>query len=101
MTDHKGMIILREILLSMRWDNQDGYCDYMGDGKWAFITTSLPQITPEQLNDLFEFAGIIPDVIIPLGQCVDCIHAIDGRERGYKPPCLFCKRLVYSRFIPA
>lgn len=96
----KGMAALRRLLFSMRWDDQGGYCGYMGDGKWSFVTTGLPQITPEDLNSLFEFAGIVPDVIISLGSCTDCAFSINGQERGYKLPCFYCKRPSHSHFEP-
>jgi hypothetical protein len=106
---HPGIIALRSILKSMRWDDQGGYSSYLGDGKWGFVSTGLPQTTPKQLNALFDLAGIVPDVIVPKGYCEDCAHAkpnareggfITYHEQGYAGPCSPCKRPKMSNFVP-
>jgi hypothetical protein len=90
---------LRTALRRLRWDDQDGYPGYHGNGRWDFVSTGLP-VTPDELNALFELAGIVPDVIVPLGHCEDCLHAVNGRERGYVEPCGSCKRPRMSNFVP-
>lgn len=100
-----GMETLRVVLKRMRWDDQDGYLSVGPDGKYAghasFITTGLPQVTPEELDALMELAGIVPDPIVTLGSCSDCVHATaDGRERGYSRPCFDCSRPQHSNFDP-
>lgn len=88
----ENLAALREVLFRLRWDNQDGFSGYRGDGKWDFTSTSIPQTTPEELNQLMDLAGIIPDEIKVVGRCEDCKHSINGQERGYKQPCLTCLR---------
>lgn len=97
--EHPGLDALRAVLRRLRWDNQGGYPGYEGDGKWSFVTTGLPQTTPDELNQLFALAGIEPDVIMSLGHCEDCAHSVDGQERGYKQPCSGCLRPLMSNFV--
>ena len=94
------MEVLRKVLLRMRSDRQDGYPGYEGDGKWGFVSTGLPQVTPDELNELFELAGVVPDPIETLGLCRDCKHSINGRERGYEMPCLKCLRPKHDLWEP-
>jgi hypothetical protein len=96
--------VLREILRRMRWHDQGGYPG-LHDGKWSFISTSLPQTTPEELDELFKLVGITPDEIESLGPCEECANAQeyeDGTrsERGYEEPCSTCKRPRHSNFVP-
>lgn len=93
------MTALRRVLTRMRWDDQGGYPGLI-DGKWNFVTTGLPQTTPEELDALFALAGIVPDEIVTKGHCEDCAHAVNGRERGYSGPCSPCKRPQMSNFVP-
>lgn len=95
----KGIEVLRTVLQRLRWDDQGGYPGLCRDGGWDFASTSLPQTTPDELNALFELAGIVPDPIVPLGSCGDCAHADGGRERGYANPCGSCKRPRMSNFV--
>jgi hypothetical protein len=103
MKTHPGIKALRRILKRMRWDDQGGYPSYAGNGEWHFSSTSLPQTTPTELNQLFALAGIEPDVIKSKGACSDCAHAMAYRdesglvtyqEQGYKGPCSPCLRLL-------
>lgn len=94
-----GLIVLREHLRKMRWDDQGGYVGWE-NGKWNFISTSMAQISSENLSALFKFAGIEPDEIEPKGQCIDCKHSINGREKGYEQPCSSCSRPYHSNFVP-
>ncbi len=102
----EGLEALRNVLKRMRWDDQGGYCSYGGNGKWHFVSTGLPQTTPEELNALFEMAGIVPDKIISKGSCSTCRHAkvgSDGKryERGYEGrKCQPCKRPKMSNWAP-
>lgn len=73
-TEQSAKAVLQRVLLRLRWDDQGGYVGYEGDGKWNFISTSLPQVTTKELNTLMWLAGIVPDVIEPLGDCSDCQH---------------------------
>jgi len=98
--EHPGLSTLRKILTRMRWDDQGGYPGYQGKGKWDFISTALPQTTPEELNQLLDLAGIVPDKIVPLGDCRNCVHSDHGRERGYKAPCDSCGRPGMTNFKP-
>lgn len=97
----KGVATLRRLLRAMRWDDQGGYSSRQ-NGKWLFISTGLPQTTPEDLDELFALAGIEPDEVVPKGNCFHCKHAReDGRERGYDQPCCTCTRPYHSNFVPA
>ena len=98
--EHPGLTALRNILKRKRWDEQGGYSGYKGEGKWDFISTGLPQVSPQELNELFALVGLEPDVIIPLGDCEDCAHSKNGREQGYHGPCSPCKRPRMSNFTP-
>lgn len=100
-----GMKVLRKLLRSMRWDDQDGYLDIGPDGKHrGFVTAGLPQATPEELDTLFEFAGIVPNPIVSNGSCSTCAHAkvIEGKayERGYERPCSPCGRPKMTNYVP-
>jgi hypothetical protein len=88
----KGIKVLSKILRDLRWNDQGGYVSYLGKGKWAFVSTGLPQTKPAELNALFAMCGIEPDVIKIKGDCDDCAHSVNGREQGYKGPCLTCLR---------
>lgn len=91
---------LQRVLLAMRWDNQGGYVSYDGNGKWAFVSTGLG-LTPDELNALFAFAGIVPDEIEIVGDCADCANSDNGHERGYSPPCVSCLRPSHiNNFVP-
>jgi len=100
----KALHALRTVLKRRRSDEQGGY---MGrrDGRWDFTASSLT-VKAEELDALFEFAGITPDEIQPLGDCNRCIHAIFGVfqerafERGYDDPCGSCLRPKMSNFVP-
>jgi len=97
--------IIREMLLEMRSGKQGGYIGYGGDGKWSFVSTGVGPVEPQDLNTLFEFAGIVPDRIVPLGLCSACGNAQvldDGRrvERGYREPCDRCLRPKNDCWIP-
>jgi hypothetical protein len=100
----EGVKALRAVLRRMRWDGQGGYVGYEGNGRWSFISTGLGQVTPEELNALFRLAGIEPDEIVSLGDCSKCANGevVHGRrqERGYREPCLTCKRPRMSNFVP-
>lgn len=100
MSRTEGINVLRCILKRLRWDDQGGYVGYHGDGEWSFISIGLGQVSPDELNSLFELVDVEPDVIVPLGSCEDCHFSIDGRERGYKQPCLPCTRPYHSHFKP-
>jgi len=99
-TEHPGLAVLRKVLKKLRWDDQGGYVGYRGKGKWDFISTSLPHVTPEELNHLFDFVGIVPDKIVPLGSCRNCAHSENGREKGYRQPCSSCGRPRMTNFTP-
>lgn len=83
--------VLQRVLLRMRAGGQGGFQSYKGDGQWTFLSTALPQTTPDELNALLELAGIVPDRIEPVGSCKDCRHSDNERSQGYKTPCVFCK----------
>jgi len=98
--DEKARKVIARLLREQRWDDQDGYVNYQGKGKWSFVQTSLGYLMPAELNALFKFAGIVPDVIVPKGYCSTCHFAIKGRERGYSPPCAGCKRPKMPNYEP-
>lgn len=89
---------LRAVLRRMRWDEQGGYPGRK-DGKWLFEAVQLT-LKPEELDVLFEAAGVVPDEIQSLGKCSDCANAVNGRERGYEQPCASCNRPMMSAFVP-
>jgi hypothetical protein len=100
-----GLKVLRALLKRQRWDDQQGYPGYLGDGKWDFISSGLGQAAPEELNALFALAGIEPDVIESKGDCTTCGNSVvgsDGRryEQGYSGPCGPCKRPKMSNWVP-
>ena len=100
-TEQKGMTVLRTVLRRMRSDEQGGYPSYDGNGKWSFISTGMAQVTGDELNVLFAFAGIEPDEIVCRGPCEECVFATEeGRERGYEQPCCKCMRPSHSNFVP-
>lgn len=94
----KGIDALRDVLQRMRSDDQGGYSLYQGNGKWAFVSTGLPQTTPEELNKLFALVGVEPDMIQSLGSCKTCRYSIGGRSRGYARPCGSCKMPMASNW---
>ncbi len=100
----KGLHTLADILQKLRWDDQGGYVGRT-DGKWNFVSTSLPQTTPEELDALFAAVGLVPDEIEALGTCAQCMHAVESpaghwHEQGYAGPCSPCKRPRMSNFVP-
>lgn len=94
-----GITALRNVLLRLRSEKQDGYPS-LYKGKWSFVTTGLPQTTPEELDALFELAGIVPDEIEPLGSCKDCMYAKNGHSRGWDRPCSSCAHPRMTNFKP-
>lgn len=109
-TEHPGIVALRRALKSERWDDQGGYPGYVGNGKWDFASSPVGPFTPDEVNALFDLAGLVPDAIQPKGSCEDCAHAapsnqrpggfITYHERGYSVPCSPCKRPLMSNFKP-
>lgn len=92
--------ILRNSLVRDRWDDQGGYSSFH-DGKWMFASTSIGQFTPEEMNALFAFAGVVPDEIEVVGTCADCANSDGGYERGYAAPCSSCLRPSHiNGFVP-
>lgn len=94
-----GIEALRNVLLRMRNDKQHGYMSYNGNGEWSFVSTGLPQTSPEELNALFELAGIEPDVIKTIGDCEDCAFSVNGRDGGYAAHCCDCLHPMMSNFV--
>ncbi len=95
----RGLAALRRVLRGLRWNDQGGYPGYRGRGKWDFVSTGLPQTTPEDLNALFALANIKPDVIISRGDCKHCANSKNGREQGYSTrACFSCKKPRMSNF---
>ncbi len=100
-----GLVTLRRVLMRLRSERQDGFHDVGADGKYAgnvvWLTSGLPQVTPEELDKLMELAGITPDPIMPNGTCRECIHAEpSGRTRGRSSPCISCARPKMTNFDP-
>jgi hypothetical protein len=96
----KARAVLRRVLRAARWDNQGGYPG-RHDGKWSFVSSSIGQVFPEELDALFAFAGVTPDEIEAVGECSDCANSDDGRERGYSVPCVSCLRPSHiNHFVP-
>jgi hypothetical protein len=93
-----GLKVLRNVLLRLRSKEQGGFTSYMGNGKWSFVSTGLPQTSPEELNVLLDLAGIVPEKVVPRGSCETCVYSRNGRERGYEQPCLTCLRPLMSNF---
>ena len=97
--------VLRDVLMRLRSEDQDGFDDVGPDGKYAghavFVSMGLPQVTPEELDALMELAGIVPDPIESNGRCSECVHArLNGRERGWGRPCSGCSRPKMTNFEP-
>lgn len=92
--------IVRRLVRDMRWDNQGGYPGRI-NGRWRFVSCGLGQVTPDELDKLFKFAGIRPDEITVVGDCADCANSDKGRERGYSAPCVSCLRPSHiNNFVP-
>lgn len=92
--------VIRRLLREMRWDDQGGYVS-RHKGKWDFVSTGLGQVTPAELDHLFEFAGMTPDEIEIVGSCKDCANSCEGYERGYAVPCISCLRPSHiNNFVP-
>ena len=95
-----AVCVVRRLLRDMRWDDQGGYAGRNG-GKWDFVSTSLGQVTPDELDELFEFAGMTADEIEIVGNCSDCANSNEGYERGYAAPCGSCLRPSHiNNFVP-
>jgi hypothetical protein len=100
----ENLEVLRTVLLRLRNDDQGGFNCYRAGvqelgGHWMFVSTALPQTTPDELDALMDLAGIIPDEIVPIGHCYKCKFSNEhGNERGYKEPCLTCKHPLMSNF---
>jgi len=92
-----GIEALQAVLKRMWARDQGGIICYEGDGEWGVTAHGLTA-TPEELTALFELAGLEPQAIEVLGRCEDCVHAVDGLERGYTDPCLGCLRPRHSLF---
>ncbi|MBU2249384.1 MAG: hypothetical protein KKD77_21730 [Gammaproteobacteria bacterium] len=90
--------LLREVLLRTRNNVQGGWMGYRGNGKWDFVSMGLPQVTPEEFNELLALVGIEPDGVESLGSCKDCKYSVNGRERGYSMPCARCLRPRHDLF---
>lgn len=96
-----GLEVVKRLLHTMRDAAQGGYTSYRGDGQWSFAATSLPMVTPDELNTLFAMVGVKPDVVESKGNCNTCMFARpDGRDRGWDSPCSGCSRPVMSNYIP-
>lgn len=92
--------IIRRLLRGQRWDDQGGYVD-RHDGKWMFVSAGLGQVTPAELDKLFEFAGMTADEIEVVGDCADCANSDDGYERGFAAPCSSCLHPSHiNHFVP-
>jgi hypothetical protein len=103
--EHPGILALREILRRMRSDDQDGYSDVGEDGKFTgtayFSGRGLGMATPEQLDALFDLAGIVPDPIAVNGSCSECVHGdARGGDLGWGRPCCGCSRPKMTHFVP-
>lgn len=99
--EQKAMNILRDILQRLRDDEQGGYPCYRGEGRWNFASTTLPSVTPQELNTLFTFVGVTPDKVESLGDCENCVHAdYHGNSRGWEHPCVSCRMPRMSNFVP-
>lgn len=90
--------VLREALKRQRDNEQDGY-NHLSDGK--FTERLLVAFTKEEADCLFEMVGLVPDPIVPLGECDDCANADAGGEhRGWDTPCSGCASPKMSNFVP-
>lgn len=91
--------VLRAVLQRARWNEQGGYPSRT-NGRWDFVSSGLPQASPEEWDALFRLAGIVPDEIVSNGSCAQCAHAVNGHERGYRQPCSTCARPKMTNFKP-
>lgn len=92
--------VLQSICDSLFVKSQGGHLSYKGGGQWGFIAAGI-EMTPAHINACFEALGQQPVVIVPQGFCSTCKNAIGGRERGYREPCLTCKRPKMSNWQAA
>jgi hypothetical protein len=107
--EHPGITAVRDLLRAMRLDEQGGYLGRGPDGTWHFGSMGLGQVTPDQLDALFDLVDLVPEPIVSLGHCRDCLFSkpykskdgqIGWAERGYSNPCSPCKRPKMSNFEP-
>lgn len=100
-TNDKGLEALRAILKRMRNDEQNSYHD-VKNGKFSgFISRGFGQATPDELNAIFELAGIVPDGIQVNGTCKDCVFGnAGGGDLGWAQPCCSCSRPKMTNFVP-
>jgi hypothetical protein len=94
----KSCSLLHTMLRRLRDDAQDGYSD-VADGK--FVAGAVISATPEELNTIFRLVGVVPDAIVPLGDCSKCVHAeSNGQDSRWDEPCKSCKRPRMTNFVP-
>jgi len=65
---------VRQIVLALRNARQDGYYGFDEQEGWLRSRALSYEAPPELLAVLFEFAGVQPEAIAPLGRCADCKH---------------------------
>ena len=103
--EHPGIAVLRGLFRSMRREDQDGYDD-VKDGKFVgFIARPVGSASPDEMNALFDLAGIVPDAIEPSGSCETCVFGVplpDGRTGtlGWSRPCCSCAAPKLTEFVP-
>lgn len=96
--DEDAQIIADEIVSQALASAQDGGLPgYLGEGRWAFVTTVV-QLSPNAMNAAFRLMGIFPKPVEPKGSCETCEFSEEGRERGYRRPCMSCIRPIMSNY---
>lgn len=91
--------LLRRIALDQFRDDQGGCSGLSEDGKWIVAGASFT-LTPDDLDLAFELSGIAKQPIVSKGDCRTCLYAERGRERGWRAPCVTCKRPIMSNYEP-
>lgn len=100
--EHPGVAALRGLLRTMYRPEQGGGIPLRSpEGRWLFSAIGLGTVTAEQLDALFDLAGLVPKAVEQRGSCRDCRWAKNGKSRGYTYPCSPCTRPWMSNFEPA
>jgi len=90
-------------LLNIIADQLDHHkpCDHTGAWEAVGVVSFGVQIKAEDVKAIFAVLDREPArTKKPLGSCETCRFAENGRERGWRAPCVSCSRPEMSEFKP-